>query len=231
MKMKLGIINHYDQDVASEMDSKLNNFNDVYFMECENLPTVREASGKDAVLIVKSDKSDINKVCQNIIEIKRMSIPVWVMTKERTLKESFVYIQMGVCGIFNSNFSVDEIALMINNTLQYKSNSETKKPINAQKSIKLNRDNKSLCLDDQLVFMTESEFIVLEYLFKNQDKVCTYEEIFEKLRNNKSNRKVDKFLLANLVCKIREKIRNKINDKSEIIKTIRSVGYMMNSKS
>jgi DNA-binding response OmpR family regulator len=227
--MNLGLINGSNAEQEYQLDNALNNFKNRYPLKYENLTNIRDASEKDAILLIKNEEYDISKICRSIIEIKKLCVPVWVVTKEKEIQESFVYIQLGACGVFNSNFSVEEMVMMINNTLQYNQEQITENKQLVDSRISLNAATWNLYIDGQRILLTRSEFVVVDYLYRHKDEVCTYDEIVERLLEDKSNRSVNKFLVANLVFRIREKIRKKINNKMDIIETVRSVGYMMYS--
>ncbi|MTD39055.1 hypothetical protein GIX45_10460 [Erwinia sp. CPCC 100877] len=225
--MNLGII---DGNIT-ELDQVWNNFKNDYSLEYEEISNLEDLQTKDAVLIFRNEESNVRKICENIIRIKQMNVPIWIVTKEIENQEYFIYVQLGVCGIYGNDFSIEDILMMVNNTLQYRDRESN--PVNnhvaTKHFIKINQSKSSISIDKKNIFLTKTEFLIVDYLYKNQNTVCTYEEIINELLKTNSVKKIEKVYLANLVFRIRKKMVKILNGEHEIIQNIRSVGYMMNS--
>lgn len=74
--------------------------------------------------------------------------------------------------------------------------------------------------------------MLIDYLYRHQNQTCTYNDIVDEILKEgkeKKSEQYEKIRIANLIFKIREKLPLVANQEKEVIQTIRSVGYMMNS--
>ncbi|MBO0473347.1 response regulator transcription factor [Enterococcus ureasiticus] len=183
----------------------------------------------DALLIFKNQTFSIVEICEWVIKTKTYrSIPIWIATSEKKLEEKSIYLQLGVCGIFEESYTIEEIDLSIRNSLNtMKSNQQMR----TKEELGFQLDPLKLCLslENTSVSLTKLEFFLVSLLYENKEEVCTYEMLTESLLGEKFELfgEIGQSRVANIVCKIRAKIAQATDGKSELIKTIRSRGYML----
>lgn len=137
--MKIGIIGSISGK-ESEFEAVETNRTSINF-EFAPLNNEFESADKDAVLIFNNGESDIKKTCESLIKIKKMSVPVWIMTHDKEMQERYIYIQLGACGIVTSDFSIEEIGMVIHNSINLKNNPQYSTP-----KKRLSLDSSKLCL-------------------------------------------------------------------------------------
>ncbi|MEI5990614.1 hypothetical protein A5881_002119 [Enterococcus termitis] len=183
----------------------------------------------DALLICKDQNFSIIEVCEWIIKSKiQQSIPIWISTTEKQVEEKHIYFQLGVCGIFEENYTIEEIDLAISNNLDAMKSKQQLKT-REEASFRLDPLKLSLSFNDFSISLTRSEYYLVDLLYENREEVCTYEMLQESLLGQKIDLLDEngQSRVANIVCKIRAKIAQVSDEKNELIKTIRSRGYML----
>lgn len=73
--------------------------------------------------------------------------------------------------------------------------------------------------------MTKLEYKILYYLMKHQDRVFSREEILSRIWDASGN-----FVEDNTLTVTVKRLREKIGDDGNMIKTIRGIGYRMDRK-
>lgn len=183
----------------------------------------------DALLICKNQVFGMREVCEWVIKMKaHKDVPIWISSSESHLEEKNVYLQLGVCGVFERNYSVEEINLSIINSL-------TMMRMDAQESAKendffmLDPLKLSLFIGKSTIPLTKLEFVLLELLYDHKEEVCTYEMLAQSLLGEQFEflGETGQSRVANIVCKIRSKLSQRNEGKQELIRTVRSRGYML----
>lgn len=212
----------------------------VYIIRKEEVAQLFESNSKqlkrlDTLIIEESVLSNINWICELIMKIrKQTTLPIWIFGSSENLNRTnrIVYLQLGADGIIERSDEIDESLLMMRNLLMRFKQREKFLEIPKQSFIddtaefKLVPQNLSVCLEDGIeVNLTKLEFLTIEYLHKHARKTMTYEEIYKNVWNDTYRNR--KYRVSNLVFHLRQKIEMDI-DKPKYIKTIRSIGYMLN---
>ncbi|MGX7148291.1 winged helix-turn-helix domain-containing protein [Enterococcus ureasiticus] len=212
----------------------------IYIIRKEEVAQLFESNSKqlkrlDTLIIEESVLSNINWICELIMKIrKQTTLPIWIFGSSENLNRTnrIVYLQLGADGIIDRSDEIDESLLMMRNLLMRFKQREKFLEIPKQTFIddaaefKLVPQNLSVCLEDGIeVNLTKLEFLTIEYLHKHARKTMTYEEIYKNVWNDTYRNR--KYRVSNLVFHLRQKIEMDI-DKPKYIKTIRSIGYMLN---
>lgn len=192
----------------------------------------------DGVILREDGINDMPTICGQIIKIKKNSNPfIWILSKEPKSTERVVYLQLGADGTFSESNEPEEVALIITNSLNryMKFSNVPIKKIQKEESkdnelnFQLVPDNLSVRIgsDNKEISLTRMEFKLLNLLYANQSKGLTYEEIQEHLWEG--NGEASRFRVANVVFHLREKLEA-ADLNPNIIRTVRSKGYMLNLK-
>lgn len=92
------------------------------------------------------------------------------------------------------------------------------------RDININTTSRTVTYKDKLVSLTLKEFMVLEYLMRNVDKVITRDELYSHAWDFADSS------FSNTVDVHIKNLRRKIYDNGKIIQTIRGVGYKMGNQ-
>lgn len=182
----------------------------------------------DALLICKNQTFSVVEVCEWVIKSKMCrSIPIWISTTEKQVEEKNIYLQLGVCGIFE-DYSLEEIDLAISNSLNTMKPTQHMK-MKEESMLQLDPLKLSLNVNNVTISLTKSEYYLVALLYENKEEVCTYEMLAESIFGKDSELlgESGQSRVANIVCKIRAKIAQASDGKKELLKTIRSRGYML----
>lgn len=223
--MRVGILdtekNIIDAFVACQTSTRL----------LETKEVVKEGDLKeiDALLIYKSQAFSIREVCEWLIKVKiQKPIPIWIATSEKQIEGKSVYFQLGLCGIFEEDYTVEEISLSISNSLNTMKSSPQVK-VQENQYFQLDPLKLSLSVGETTVSLTRQEYCLLEVMYSNKEEVCTYEMLSESILGEELEiaGEIGQSRVANIVCKVRAKITQASDGKQELIRTIRSRGYML----
>ncbi|MFD1900923.1 winged helix-turn-helix domain-containing protein [Enterococcus termitis] len=202
-----------------------------HFLESKEILEENDLKDVDALLICKNQQFGLREICEWVIRIKsHEALPIWVATNERQLEEKSIYLQLGVCGIFEKDYTVEEIDLSISNNLKAMSvHTQIQEKTYQGATFKLDPLRLSLSVGKNNVPLTKLEYCLLEILYENKEEVCTYEMLAKTLLGEEVNQDVNQAQsrVANIVCKVRAKIAQVNRGELEMIKTIRSRGYML----
>lgn len=90
-------------------------------------------------------------------------------------------------------------------------------------ALKLNKDKRSVYIDNVEVHLTKNEFLLLEYLVENKGRVLSHEQMIEYVWDLDDEANTN--TLAALVRLVRKKID--IDDEPSYIQSVRGVGYKL----
>jgi two-component system response regulator VicR len=193
--------------------------------------TITNFEHVDALIIHSDSEKDIGKICELLMVIrKQSSVMIWIFSDKLPKSTRLILLQLGADGILNSQVELEEYMLMLKNALQYGVTDRGRylseevekndfKLIPSNLSVKVN--------DDSEIALTRLEFRTIDLLYKQKSEAVSYETIYQQVWNNDTDPENLKFRVANLVFHLRRKIE-KDPLKPEYIKTIRSLGYMLN---
>lgn len=150
--------------------------------------------------------------------IKENNIPLLFLTAiddEDTIVRCF---ELGADDYVIKPFRTRELISRINRILKRENNN-----ILIIKDLKIDLDKNRLYKNDKEIVLTALEFKILLMLVSNLDKIITREQIFNKIWDISGN-----FVNDNTLTVYIKRIRSKIG--TDIITTIKGIGYRVNSK-
>lgn len=157
--------------------------------------------------------------CKNIKS--KTDIPVIFLTAKDEEKDVVEGFELGADDYIVKPFRPKELISRINRTLKVH-NKENKNIIKC-KNITIDLDSNRVYEDDKEITFTALEYKILLMLFTNIDRIVTRDDILSKIWDVSGN-----FVNDNTLTVYIKRIRNKLN--SDVIKTIKSVGYRVDSK-
>ena len=151
-----------------------------------------------------------------------VTIPVLMLTALDTTDDKVTGLDAGADDYLAKPFAFKELLARINALLRRPKQSFP----NILKSgfIEINTTTRDVFYKSKQLSLTLKEFMVLEYLMRNVNKVITRDELYSHAWDF-----VDSSFSNTIDVHIKN-LRKKIHDNSKIIQTIRGVGYKMENK-
>jgi len=162
------------------------------------------------------------EVCRAIRKVNS-NVPIIFLTAKDTVDDAIFGLESGANDYIRKPFSFEELLARIRVLLRTK---EHETIVFFAKNIVLDIAQHTVTRDKEVVELTQKEFALLEYLLRNKDTVCRRTRIIEKVWDihfDYNNSVIDVYINA---------LRNKLDtpNKESLIKTIRGVGYKIESE-
>ena len=152
-----------------------------------------------------------------------MDFPVVFLTANDTEEDMIKGFESGCDDYISKPFSIDILKLKINAILKRKG--KENKNIFKYKDLKIDFDSRKVYKKEEQIYLTVTEYKLLELLSKNKGRAMTKEIILDKLWDNNGNYVDENTLSVNI-----RRLRKKIEDDSkypEYIITIFGIGYIL----
>ncbi len=159
-------------------------------------------------------------ICRSIRKENKL-VPIIFLTAKDTVDDTVFGLEAGANDYMKKPFAFEELLARIKVLLR---NKEGAQNIFESGNIVLNIDAHTVTKNGISIELTQKEFALLEYLFRNKGKVCRRTRIIEKIWDihfDKDTSVIDVFINA---------LRKKLDEKGEqsFVQTIRGVGYRVN---
>ena len=169
----------------------------------------RMLPGKDGILVCNSWREN------------GVDVPVLMLTALGTTDDKVVGLDAGADDYLAKPFAFKELLARIHALLRRPKHSAPL--ILTVKDVSINTTNRVVTYKDKPVSLTLKEFMVLEYMMRNINKVVTRDELYSHAWDFADSS------FSNTVDVHIKNLRRKIHDDGKIIQTIRGVGYKMES--
>ncbi|MFL0253263.1 response regulator transcription factor [Clostridium neuense] len=158
---------------------------------------------------------------------KTSDIPIIIVSAKDKEMEQVMGIELGADDYITKPFSFEILAAKIKAVLRrvYGTEKETSNEFYTIGKLLLNENTFKLTYKDKFVELTKNEFRLLKKLMQNKNKIVTRETLIQDLWD--SGAFVDDNNLSVNITRVKNKLG--IIGLKEIIKTKRSVGYMLDS--
>ncbi|OJV84285.1 MAG: DNA-binding response regulator [Bacteroidia bacterium 44-10] len=155
-------------------------------------------------------------------EIRRhdKETPILFLTAKDTVKETIEGLRAGANDYIKKPFSFEELLERIKIHFRNKQEDE----ILTLGEISLNKSSYQVFSKHKEIFFTQREFALLEFLIRNKGKICTRDEIIDKVWN--ISFQYDTGVIDVFMNSLRKKLN--LDKENGYIKTIRGVGYIAN---
>lgn len=153
----------------------------------------------------------------------KMDFPIVFFTANDTEEDMIKGFESGCDDYISKPFSIGVLKFKINAIL--KRNCGEAKNIFKYKDLKIDFDSRKVHKRDEEIYLTATEYKLLELLSKNKGRAMTKEILLDKLWDNNGNYVDENTLSVNI-----RRIRKKIEDDSknpEYIITLFGIGYIM----
>ncbi|OJG84746.1 hypothetical protein RV15_GL002891 [Enterococcus silesiacus] len=176
------------------------------------------------IILPKNEYIQIEKLFQWLIKVRENTLkPIWILTSEPLGDEKIIYLKLGVTGFLLETDSFEEIAWTIKNGMLSMSKEDTAADKNH--IFRMDPSSFTALIAGKKMMLTKLEYMLLDYLYASENSVRTYEEIANYLWKQKES--APKYRVANLIFHIRQKIEMIDVKYADMIKTVRSKGYIL----
>lgn len=151
-----------------------------------------------------------------------VTIPVLMLTALNTTDDKVIGLDAGADDYLAKPFAFKELLARIHALLRRPKQSSPL--ILNSGNISINTTSRVVTYKNKPIVLTLKEFMVLEYLMRNENKVVTRDELYSHAWDFADSS------FSNTVDVHIKNLRKKIHDNSKIIQTIRGVGYKMENK-
>ena len=151
-----------------------------------------------------------NEVCKNVRKISK--VPIIVVSAKNNVEEKVDLLKSGASDYVTKPFDFLELEARININIRKEKISEI-----IYKTLKLNMENYSAYLENNLILLTKTEFELVKLLIENKEEIVLRDKIIEKIWGWEASDN----LLDSTIKKIRQKLGK------EKIKTVRGIGYIL----
>lgn len=158
-------------------------------------------------------------VCKEIRK-REKNTPILFLTAKDTVKETIEGLRAGANDYIKKPFSFEELLERIK--IHFRDEQEDE--VLTLGDISLNKSSYQVFNDKQEISFTQREFALLEFLLRNKGKICTRDEIIDKVWG--ISFEYDTGVIDVFMNSLRKKLNMGKNNGH--IKTVRGVGYIAN---
>ena len=162
------------------------------------------------------------EICRQVRKAKS-EVPMIFLTARDTVQDTVFALEMGANDYIKKPFSFEELLARIRVQLRRKKE-ETNKLYHEDLLMDLNKHQ--VFRGDEEIVLTHKEFALLEFLLRNNGKVCSRTKIIEHVWDIHFD--YDTSVIDVYINALRKKLDTKSN--SSYIRTIRGVGYIISSE-
>ena len=165
---------------------------------------------------------DGKKLCK-MLRDRGIETPIIMLTAKSSIEDKVFGLNEGANDYITKPFSYEELLARINVQLRKGKSINNIIKLN---DLVLNRETKNVSRKGQNIIFTSKEYILLEYLMMNKDKIVTEEMI------NNSLWDMETMTASNIISVYVYRIRTKVDKNFEIklLHTVRGMGYKMSEK-
>ncbi|MCH4887196.1 response regulator transcription factor [Acidaminobacter sp. JC074] len=207
----------------------------VAYFKKEGYEVLEAGNGNDAIDIFEREKVDLVildvmipgmygwEVCKYIRNIS--SVPIIMLTAKSEEEDKLLGFELGADEYVTKPFSPKVLVARSRNLLKrVKGDLETGEGVIHIDGIKINTLSYEVKVNDKVIATSPKEYELLYYLVENKNRVCTREKILDRVWGYDymgDYRVVDTHI---------KKLRSKLGEHANLIKTIIRVGYMFEVK-
>jgi DNA-binding response OmpR family regulator len=195
-----------------------------YIVDCsfdgEEAFYILETNSYDLIILdVMIPKIDGITLCKKLRE-NNIHTPIIMLTAKSSIEDKVLGLNEGANDYLTKPFSFEELLARIN--VQLRSGKSLNNILKLD-DLEVNIETKSVKRAKETINLTSKEYVLLEYLMLNQNKLLNEDMINEALWD------MDASTASNIVSVYMYRLRNKIdkNTDKKLIHTIRGMGYKM----
>lgn len=169
------------------------------------------------------DRSGLRLLSQIRADRRLQSILVMMLTAKSMEEDKISGLDNGADDYLTKPFSPRELTSRIKALLRRKNADETPGVMQAG-AVSLDSASCSVCIEDRKIDIGHAEYRLLKFFMANQDRVFSRSQLLDKVWGDHvviEERTVDVHVL---------RLRKALRDSEHLIRTVRSVGYMLSAK-
>lgn len=204
-----------------------------YNLEKENIEIITAYNGEEAInkmdlmpdlviLDVMMPKLNGFEVCKKIrANLKFKNIPVIFLTAKASEVDEIIGLEIGASDYIQKPISPTKLIARVNSNLRKNEDSKDQKELAVLNhgDITIDRNKYVVIIDGEEKVFPRKEFELLYYLISNPDTVHTRETLLKKIWGT------DIYVIDRTVDVHIRKIREKLESYSDLIETVKGVGY------
>ena len=166
------------------------------------------------------------ELCTKIRDTDNLkNIPIIMLTELQEISDKFIAFQAGADDYLIKPFEPLELMLRIKSVLKRSEIKKLDKEIKAE-HLTINKKNSCLVIGSNEIYLTSSEIIIIEYLYKNLDRVISSNELLEVALGYTGGINSTAIIRAHI-----KNLRNKIEEDPstpKILVNVQGRGYTLN---
>ena len=208
-----------------------------YNLEKEGYKVKNAETGQEALQLIKSTLPDIVvldwmlpdfsgiEVCKQIKRDKKLkTIPVLMLTAKSEAEDKIMGFENGVDDYLTKPFNNKELILRIKSLLK-RSKPSLLEDLAIFKDLKIDRITRKVFRDDKEIKLGPTEYKLLDFLIKSPQRVYSREQLLNNVWGESIN--VETRTVDVHIRRLRKAIN--IDKKNDLIRTVRSSGYSLDS--
>ena len=208
-----------------------------YNLEKEGYKVKNAETGQEALQLIKGTLPDLVvldwmlpdfsgiEVCKQIKRDKKLkTIPVLMLTAKSEAEDKIIGFENGVDDYLTKPFNNKELILRIKSLLK-RSKPSLLEDLAIFKDLKIDRITRKVFRDDKEIKLGPTEYKLLDFLIKSPQRVYSREQLLNNVWGENIN--VETRTVDVHIRRLRKAIN--IDKKSDLIRTVRSSGYSLDS--
>lgn len=208
-----------------------------YNLEKEGYKVKNAETGQEALQLIKSTLPDLVvldwmlpdfsgiEVCKQIKRDKKLkTIPVLMLTAKSEAEDKIIGFENGVDDYLTKPFNNKELILRIKSLLK-RSKPSLLEDLAIFKDLKIDRITRKVFRDDKEIKLGPTEYKLLDFLIKSPQRVYSREQLLNNVWGESIN--VETRTVDVHIRRLRKAIN--IDKKNDLIRTVRSSGYSLDS--
>ena len=208
-----------------------------YNLEKEGYKVKNAETGQEALQLIKNSIPDIVvldwmlpdfsgiEICKQIKRDKKLkTIPVLMLTAKSEAEDKIIGFESGVDDYLTKPFNNKELILRIKSLLK-RSKPSLLEDLAIFKDLKIDRITRKVFRDDKEIKLGPTEYKLLDFLIKSPQRVYSREQLLNNVWGESIN--VETRTVDVHIRRLRKAIN--VDKKSDLIRTVRSSGYSLDS--
>ncbi|CEH36215.1 response regulator transcription factor [Romboutsia lituseburensis] len=210
-------------------------------LDNEGMSTLVAFSGSMGLKDLEENKDNLSLIILDVMlpdldgfsilkRIREISnVPVLMLTAKNSEEDKIIGLRTGADDYLTKPFSINELTARVDSLIRrfttLNNIHDIQKGHLIFKGMKIDIDNRTVCVNDKQIDLTGKEFDLLLFLANNKGRVYTKKQIYTQVWEDEYS--FDDSNIMSFISKLRKKIEPN-PDNTFYIQTVRGVGYRFN---
>lgn len=210
-------------------------------LDNEGMSTLVAFSGSMGLKDLEENKDNLSLIILDVMlpdldgfsilkRIREISnVPVLMLTAKNSEEDKIIGLRTGADDYLTKPFSINELTARVDSLIRrfttLNNTHDVQKGHLIFKGMKIDIDNRIVCVNDKQIDLTGKEFDLLLFLANNKGHVYTKKQIYTQVWDDEYS--FDDSNIMSFISKLRKKIEPNC-DNTFYIQTVRGVGYRFN---